>query len=214
MPHTAVASAAIFLQRHFRLYLEGGFDIYKLIGKRFFDVLLALIALIIFSPLFFIVAFLIKVSDPGPVIFTQKRIGRMGHHFDFYKFRSMPVNTGDIPSDQIGVVRLTFVGRIIRRTNIDELPQLFNILKDDMSIVDPRPPIMTQYELIELRRAGGALLCRPGLTGLAQVSSFDGMTIHQKARFDVQYAQSISLSSDVWIIVKTFGYLLKPPPIY
>ncbi len=204
----------IFLQKHFRLYLEEGFNMYKWVGKRCFDVFLASIALIFLSPLFVIVALLIKLIDPGPIIFTQKRVGQMGCGFDFYKFRSMPVNTGDIPSDQIGAMRLTFVGRMIRRSNIDELPQLFNILKGDMSVVGPRPPILTQHELIELRRASGALACRPGLTGLAQVSSFDGMTIHQKANFDAQYARSISLYSDLWIIVKTFGYLLKPPPVY
>jgi O-antigen biosynthesis protein WbqP len=205
---------AIFSQKHFRLYLEGAFDMYKWIGKRCFDVFLTSISLIFFSPLFVVIALLIKIFDPGPIIFTQKRVGRMGCVFDCYKFRSMPVNTGDIPSDQIGAMRLTLVGRIIRRTNIDELPQLFNILKGDMSVVGPRPSILTQHELIELRRASGALACRPGLTGLAQVSSFDGMTIRQKANFDAQYARSISLSSDVWIILKTLGYLLKPPPVY
>ncbi len=188
------------MRKHFRQLLKERFRMYLLFGKRF--------------PLLLIISLFIKVFDPGPFIFRQKRVGRNGVIFDFYKFRSMPVNTGDIPSDQLENIELTWVGRFIRRTNIDELPQLFNILKGDMSIVGPRPPIMTQYELIELRRAGGALLCRPGLTGLAQVSSFDGMNIHQKARFDVQYAQSISLFSDVWIIIKTFGYLLKPPPVY
>ncbi len=201
-------------RKHFRQLLKERFKMYLLFGKRFFDLLVSLFAMIILSPLLLITALLIKMFDPGPFIFRQKRVGRNGVIFDFYKFRSMPVNTGDIPSDEFGNIELTWVGRFIRRTNIDELPQLFNILMGNMSIVGPRPPIVTQYELIELRRASGALLFRPGLTGLAQVSSFDGMTVHEKSRFDAQYVMSISLSLDFKIIVKTFCYLLKPPPVY
>ena len=103
---------------------------------------------------------------------------------------------------------------MIRRTNLDELPQLFNILKGDMSIVGPRPPIPSQQELTELRKANGAIACRPGLTGLAQVSSFDGMTVPQKAAFDGEYAKRISFVGDITIILRTFVYLLKPPPVY
>lgn len=188
--------------------------IYRAFGKRVFDIFFSLLALLLLSPLLVVVALLIKVFDPGPVIFRQNRVGRNGESFVFYKFRSMPVNTGDIPSDKIGAVRIGAVGRFIRRTSIDELPQLLNILKGDMSIVGPRPPITSQTELIGLRRSNGALLCRPGLTGLAQIRSFDGMTVPQKAEFDGMYARSISFLGDIKIVLGTFTYLLKPPPVY
>lgn len=187
---------------------------YQRFGKRFFDLFIVVSATLVLLPFMILIALLIKVFDPGPIIFKQKRVGRGGTVFDFYKFRSMPVNTGDLPSDKVGQVQLTWVGKLIRRTNLDELPQLFNVLKGDMSIVGPRPPIPSQTELTELRRDNGALQCRPGLTGLAQVSSFDGMSVPEKAAFDGKYAGSVSFFGDVSIILRTFVYLLKPPPVY
>lgn len=187
---------------------------YRTFGKRCFDIALALIAIAALAPVWITVAVLIKLFDRGPLIFKQTRVGRDGVNFDFYKFRSMPVNTGDIPSDRIGQVKLTWIGRTIRRTNLDELPQLYNVLRGDMSIVGPRPPIVSQVELVKFRRLNGALHCRPGLTGLAQVSSFNGMTAAQKAGFDGEYSQSISFAGDLKIILRTFGYLLRPPPVY
>lgn len=183
-------------------------------GKRLFDLLIVLVSLLALLPVLILVVVLIKSFDPGPLIFKQKRVGRNGELFDFYKFRSMPVNTGDIPSDQVGQVSLTWVGKMIRRTNLDELPQLLNILEGDMSIVGPRPPIPTQEELVELRHKNGAIHCRPGLTGLAQISSYDGMTVKHKAEFDGEYAKKVTLSRDMGIILRTFLYLLKPPPVY
>lgn len=188
--------------------------VYQRFGKRLLDLLIVASATLVLLPFMLLLALLIKVFDPGPIIFKQKRIGRGGAVFDFYKFRSMPVNTGDLPSDKVGPLKLTWIGKLIRRTNLDELPQLFNVLKGDMSIVGPRPPIPSQTELTELRRDNGALECRPGLTGLAQVSSFDGMSVPQKAAFDGQYANKVSFWGDVSIILRTFVYLLKPPPVY
>jgi O-antigen biosynthesis protein WbqP len=188
--------------------------IYKYFGKRTLDLIISLLAIAFLLPLFIIIAVSIKIFDPGPVIFRQIRIGQGGVPFVFYKFRSMPVNTGDIPSEKVGKVHIKPIGKIIRRTNIDELPQLLNILRGDMSIVGPRPPIGTQIELLEARRHNGALDCRPGLTGLAQVSSFDGMTAAKKADFDGIYASSVSFFGDLKIICRTFLYLLKPPPVY
>lgn len=187
---------------------------YKRVGKRFLDFFIVFTAMIILLPLILLVALLIKLFDPGPIIFKQDRIGKNGRKFKFYKFRSMPVNTGDLASDEIGQVKITWVGKILRRTNIDELPQLFNVLKGDMSIVGPRPPIISQEQLIELRRDNGALQCLPGLTGLAQVSSFDGMTLSEKASFDGEYANNVSFYLDIKIIFNTFFYLLRPPPVY
>lgn len=187
---------------------------YKLFGKRMLDISIVFIAVICLSPLMIIVALLIKIVDPGPIIFKQNRVGRNGDKFSFFKFRSMPVNTGDLASDEVGQVKLTWVGKMIRRTNIDELPQLLNILKGDMSIVGPRPPIESQDELIEIRKVNGALDLCPGLTGYAQVNSFDGMTVSEKASFDGIYAQDISFLNDVKIILNTVLYLFKPPPVY
>lgn len=182
--------------------------------KRMLDITASAAAMALLSPLMLAVAAAIKIWDPGPVIFRQTRVGAGGRLFDFYKFRSMPVGTGDLSSDQIGEVTLTWVGRFIRRTNIDELPQLWNILKGDMSIVGPRPPLPSQHELLALRELSGAINCRPGLTGLAQVRSFDGMTVPEKAGFDAEYASRISFGTDAAIVLRTFLYLLKPPPRY
>lgn len=187
---------------------------YEQLGKRVVDFFIVISATIVLLPVMILIALFIKIFDPGPIIFKQKRVGRYGETFDFYKFRSMPVNTGDLPSDKVGQVQLTWVGKMIRRTNLDELPQLFNVLKGDMSIVGPRPPIPSQTELTELRKANGALSCRPGLTGLAQVSSFDGMSVPEKAAFDGEYANRVSFFGDIKIILRTFVYLLKPPPVY
>ncbi len=188
--------------------------IYHRLGKRVLDILVVFFAVVVLSPVMIIIALLIKIFDPGPVFFKQKRIGVQGAVFMFYKFRSMPVNTGDIASDKVGEVNLTWVGKLIRRTNLDELPQLLNILKGDMSVVGPRPSIPSQKELIDLRRRNGSLFVRPGLTGLAQIKSYNGMTVSKKAEFDGSYADKITLLGDVRIIFGTFTYLLKPPPVY
>jgi O-antigen biosynthesis protein WbqP len=182
--------------------------------KRAIDVVAAAAVLLALSPLILLLGLAIKIWDPGPIIFRQRRVGADGRQFDFYKLRSMPVNTGDIPSHQIGEVRLSWIGRLIRRTNLDELPQLWNVLRGDMSLIGPRPCIPAQQDLIELRRGNGALACRPGLTGLAQVNSYDGMSVEAKAAYDGDYAQSLSFGRDAAIVLRTFGYLLKPPPKY
>jgi O-antigen biosynthesis protein WbqP len=187
---------------------------YRAVFKRLLDIVACLLVAIALSPLLIAIALAIRIFDPGPVIFRQARVGRAGHHFTFYKFRSLPVATGNVPSDALSAIELPWVGRFIRRTNIDELPQLFNILKGDMSIVGPRPPIPSQSELVAMRRENGALDCRPGLTGLAQVSAFDGMSPAEKAVFDGRYAAAISFMGDFWIVMRTFGYLLSPPPKY
>jgi O-antigen biosynthesis protein WbqP len=182
--------------------------------KRLLDILLAITALAMLAPLCLLVVVTIWIFDPGTAIFQQHRVGQSGASFTFYKFRSMPLNTGDIPSDQLSSIELSWIGSFIRRTNIDELPQLVNILKGDMSIVGPRPSLPSQEGLVELRRLNGALQCRPGLTGLAQINSFDGMSFEQKALYDGQYSKSICFSGDLAIIGRTFLYLIKPPPKY
>jgi len=161
-----------------------------------------------------VIGFIIKLADPGPILFVSQRTGREGHIFDFYKFRSMPTTTDVVASDQIGEIKITWFGRFIRRSNLDELPQLWNILKGDMSIIGPRPSLTSQTELIGLRKENGALSCRPGLTGLAQVNSYDGMAFDVKAKFDAKYADNVTFLGDLKIFLKTFLYLAKPPPVY
>jgi O-antigen biosynthesis protein WbqP len=187
---------------------------YRNILKRFFDIVIALCALIALSPVMLIVAIWIFLEDRGPVFFTQNRVGKNGRVFKFLKFRSMPVNTGDVESAKAAKLKVTGIGKIIRRTNIDELPQLINILKGDMSIVGPRPAIPAQENLLMLRRKNSADEIAPGLTGLAQVNAYDGMPENEKARWDGEYAAKVSLMTDVKIIVRTFAYLTRKPPVY
>ena len=106
------------------------------------------------------------------------------------------------------------IGKFIRRTNIDELPQLFNIFLGDMSFVGPRPSLPNQYELIKIRRKNNVYYCKPGLTGLAQISSYDGMKNSEKVFFDVEYLKKISFKYDLYIIFQTFLYLFRKPPVY
>lgn len=182
--------------------------------KRFFDALISGLALIILFPLFILVGLIIYLQDRGPLIFKQRRVGRYGKEFVFYKFRSMPVNMGDFPSSEVHKIKITPFGKMIRRTSIDELPQLYNIFRGDMSIIGPRPPIPSQQNLIKLRRENGSLTCRPGLTGWAQVNSYDFMPDEVKANFDAEYARRISFLMDLNVFFKTFLYLTKKPPTY
>ena len=187
---------------------------YKKIGKRVIDIIISFGSLIILSPLMLLLSLLIKLTEPGSIFFKQLRVGKNGRIFTLYKLRSMPISTENIPSDKVGEVRIRFVGRIIRRTNIDELPQLLNVLIGDMSIVGPRPPMLNQIELIDMRKKNGSIQCLPGLTGLAQVNSYDGMSVKEKAAFDGKYAHSISFIIDVKIFYRTFSYLFRTPPVY
>ncbi len=172
-------------------------------------VLLALI-----WPLIIFIILMIKIFDPGPIIFKQKRVGKNAEVFDFYKFRSMPVNTGYITSADAENIKLTWIGKLIRRTNLDELPQLFNVLIGDMSMIGPRPCIAKQKELIKMRENNGSISCLPGLTGLAQVMSYDNMPESEKAKYDGVYCSHLTFLEDVRIVIKTFLYFTKEPPKY
>lgn len=179
-----------------------------------FDLVIISLAIPILSPVMLFVSIAILIFDPGSLLFKQTRVGRQGHPFTLYKFRSMPVNTVNLPSDQIGQIKITWVGWFIRRTNLDELPQIFNILLGQMSIVGPRPSLLQQKDLIALRSTNGSLNCLPGLTGLAQIHSFDNMKPEEKASLDEEYVREITFIGDIQIILKTFLYLIKIPPVY
>lgn len=187
---------------------------YRQYIKRLMDIILSVFSLVVFSPLMVLVAIAIRLEDGGPAIFRQIRVSQYDGRFILFKFRSMPVNTSNLPSAKAEVVKITKVGCLIRRANIDELPQLFNVLRGEMSIIGPRPSLPIQKELNNMRRINGAIGCRPGLTGLAQVNSYDGMPEIEKANWDGKYANSISFVADIKIIFKTFVYFTKRPPVY
>ncbi len=182
--------------------------------KRLLDIVIAICALIAVSPALLLTWIAIALEDGFPCIFRQERVGRHKKGFTIYKFRSMPKETKHVASKDATKLSVTRVGRFIRRTNLDELPQLFNILKGDMSVVGPRPALASQTELIEQRTRRDVYDLKPGLTGLAQVNSYDDMPEEEKVEWDSKYAQEVSFLTDVKIILKTFIYLLKPPPAY
>lgn len=182
--------------------------------KRAIDLLASIFALILLSPLLLIVSLAIYMEDRGSILFLQTRVGARGRTFRVIKFRSMPENTGDVESARAHGLPVTKVGRFIRRTNIDELPQLFNVLMGQMSIVGPRPPVVTQTALCRLRDENGSMRCLPGVTGLAQINGYDGMPDEEKARFDGEYARTMGFLADIRIVLRTFTYLRKAPPVY
>ncbi|WP_299714610.1 sugar transferase [uncultured Tenacibaculum sp.] len=182
--------------------------------KRIFDCILAIFLIFALIPIYLIIALIIFCQDFGTPIFKQIRVGKSGKEFMFYKFRSMPLKTPNVESHERSKLTITPFGKFIRRTNLDELPQFFNVLKGDMSFIGPRPPIPSQTNLIELRKNNKALFLKPGLTGWAQVNSFDNMPEEEKARFDGEYAERISMSMDLLILAKTVVYFTKKPPTY
>lgn len=182
--------------------------------KRLFDFLLAIGLICALIPIYFIIGLIIFLQDFGSPIFKQMRIGKDGKEFLFYKFRSMPLKTPNVESHQKGLLKITPFGKFIRRTNLDELPQFFNVLKADMSFIGPRPPIPSQESLISLRKRNKSLFLKPGLTGWAQVNSYDNMPEDVKAKFDGEYAKNISLKMDLRILFKTVIYFTKKPPTY
>lgn len=174
--------------------------------KRFFDIILSLVAIIVFSWLLIIIAIAIVVEDKGNILFKQKRIGKNKKEFYIYKFRTMKVSTPkDVPTHLLDNPEsyITKIGGFLRRTSLDELPQLFNILKGDMSIVGPRPALWNQFDLIDLRDKNGSNSVRPGLTGWAQVNGRDELPIDVKAGFDGEYIKKMSIVFDIKIILMT-----------
>ena len=190
------------------------------VTKRLIDIVGSLCGIILLSPLFLIVAILIKLEDPkGKVFFAQERNGKYPKTFKMYKFRSMVHNAEDLLKDlmdrneQTGPVfkinddpRITKVGKVIRRTSIDELPQLFNVLKGDMSLVGPRPPIpheVDQYNSYQMQR----LAVKPGLTCIWQVSGRNNIGFDEWVEMDIEYIKTRNLWLDIKLIFKTVGVL-------
>ena len=180
--------------------------------KRGIDFILSLLGLVVLAPVFLLLIIAIKIDSPGPVLFRQKRVGIHKTHFPILKVRTMRIDTPkDMPTHllQNPEQYITKVGSFLRRTSLDELPQVINILKGDMAIVGPRPALWNQYDLIEERDKYGANDIRPGLTGWAQINGRDELEIPVKARFDGEYVEKMGLKMDLRCFFGTFISVLR-----
>ena len=180
--------------------------------KRILGLLLSLLALVVLSPLLLILSAIVRLTSPGPVFFRQRRVGIGKTHFMIYKFRTMRI---DAPKDQPTHLLkdpsayITPVGRFLRRSSLDELPQLLNIIKGEMAVVGPRPALWNQFDLIAERDKYGANDVRPGLTGWAQINGRDELPIDVKARLDGEYVKRMSFGFDLRCIVGTVVKVLR-----
>lgn len=183
--------------------------------KRIFDFTASLAAIIVLSPLFIAIFLTAKITDKGPVIFPQKRAGKNGESFTMYKFRTMGMDVDPFGASPKGGddPRLTNLGKFLREYSLDELPQLFNVLKGEMALVGPRPLYMAQAAEWNDRQKK-RLLVKPGLTGLAQISGRGHLTIEQKLELDVKYVESASLLIDFKIIFATVALVIGRKSIY
>jgi lipopolysaccharide/colanic/teichoic acid biosynthesis glycosyltransferase len=195
------------------------------------DMVLSVVGLVVLTPVFLLVAFLVLVTSGRPIIYRGKVVGRDGRPFDYFKFRTM-VPTGDdkafaefvkawvegqvtpfvegkeriykVESDP----RITALGRLLRRWSVDELPQLFNVLRGEMSLVGPRPPVLQEHALYGDRERG-RLAVRPGITGLAQVTARNRLTFEEMLRLDLAYIRRRSIGLDMWILIRTIGVVIS-----
>ena len=183
---------------------------YQRYFKRLLDFVLSLAACIVLAPVMLVIAVWIKLDSPGPVFFRQRRVGAHKTHFNILKFRTMRGDTPhDVPTHLLKNADsyITKSGAFLRKTSLDELPQIYNILLGQMAIIGPRPALYNQYDLIEARDKVHANDVRPGLTGLAQVNGRDELPIDAKARYDGEYAANITFLGDMKIFFGTFGYV-------
>ena len=175
------------------------------------DVLIATVALVVLAAPMGLVALAIYLESGHPVAFRQRRIGRGGSEYLMWKFRSLPPGTPQLSKEALlrTGMRPTALGAFLRRYSLDELPQLINVLAGDMSVVGPRPALFSQTDLTEMRRRAGVLRIRPGLTGLAQVSGREDLSLDEKVSLDAEYASRVSPLSDLRILVMTLRAVIK-----
>ncbi len=180
--------------------------------KDILDFMVAIILTILLLPLLLCIMFIIKIDSKGPIFFKQKRIGKDKREFYIFKFRTMKIDTPkDMPTHLLDQpeVFITRVGKLLRKSSLDELPQLFNILMGQMSFIGPRPALWNQYDLIEERDKVNANAVKPGITGLAQVNGRDELSIEEKAKYDGEYIEDICMALDAKIAVKTIINVLS-----
>lgn len=184
---------------------------YKRYVKRLIDIVLSTIGIIVLAIPMLIIAIVIKITDPGPVVFRQKRVGIHKSYFTLYKYRTMKVNTPDIPTHLLKNPEqyISGIGRALRAASCDELLQLFNIWKGDMSIIGPRPALWNQDDLIAERGKYGANDIKPGLTGWAQINGRDALEIVDKARFDGEYVLALNTRKGFSMDWKCFWGTIK-----
>ena len=185
---------------------------YKSIFKRLIDFVLSLVGLIVLSPIFLVLCIWIKLDSRGPIFFKQKRVGKNKTHFNILKFRTMYIDTPkDMPTHLLANPDqyITKSGKFLRKTSLDELPQIINILKGDMAIIGPRPALWNQYDLIEERDKYGANDVVPGLTGWAQINGRDELEIDVKAQLDGEYVDRMSFLFDCKCFFGTITSVLK-----
>ena len=179
--------------------------------KRLLDIVLSAAGLLVLSPVLLVIAVAIKLDSKGPVLFKQKRVAKGKEHFQILKFRTMYADVPkDVPTHLLAdpESKITKIGRFLRKSSLDELPQIWNILVGEMSIIGPRPALWNQFDLIAERDKYGANDVRPGLTGLAQVMGRDELPIDVKAKYDGEYAQNVTFANDVKIFFKTITSVL------
>jgi O-antigen biosynthesis protein WbqP len=185
---------------------------YKKFVKRLFDVVLSTLAILVLAIPMAIIALIIKITDPGPALFVQKRVGKDKTYFKMYKFRSMRMDTPkDVPTHMLENPEqyITGIGKFLRKSSLDELPQIFNIWTGKMSIIGPRPALWNQDDLVAERDKYGANSVRPGLTGWAQINGRDELEIPAKAKFDGEYVEKLSFGFDLKCFFGTIGSVLK-----
>ena len=191
-------------------------SLYRIFTKRVLDIIASALLLIIFLIPGLIIATLIKLTSPGPVLFRQQRVGKYGRPFIIYKFRSMTVNAPAQKSTAEFTNAnqyITGIGHFLRKTSVDELPQLLNVLKGDMSVVGPRPLIITEKSINQRRHELGIDQLLPGITGLAQVNGRDHLNDHTKLIYDYRYCQNVSFGLDLKIVVKKISNVLMSKDI-
>lgn len=179
--------------------------------KRAFDILLASVLLVLFAPVFLLVALLVRLTSKGPAVYWSSRVGRGNVLFSMPKFRSMRVDTPQVATHLLTASGsfLTPVGSFLRKSSLDELPQLWSILQGKLSFVGPRPALFNQDDLVELRTAKGVHELVPGLTGWAQVNGRDDLSIPDKVRYDEEYLRRRTFAFDCKIIIQTFTNVLR-----
>lgn len=175
----------------------------SMVLKRVFDVTVSASVLVVALPIIGVLMLIVRMDSPGPGIFRQQRVGRGQRPFWCLKIRTMPVGTPNVPTHEVSQRGLTRIGQFLRASKLDELPQLLNVLRGEMSLVGPRPCLPSQTELIAARERRGVFTVRPGITGLAQVSGIDMSSPDKLARFDEYYCKTGSMRLDLLLILRT-----------